>query len=50
MANLVGQQFVNLSAQLTPPTWREQEVTAICTLLHRPHLPLVTLTKGEPDD
>jgi hypothetical protein len=50
MANLVGQQFVNLPAQLTPLIGREQEVAAVCTLLHRPHLRLVTLTKGKPDD
>ncbi len=33
-----------LPAQLTPLIGREREVAAICTLLHRPHVRLVTLT------
>jgi predicted ATPase/DNA-binding CsgD family transcriptional regulator len=44
MADLVGQQFGNLPSQLTPLIGREQEVAAVCTLLHRPHVRLVTLT------
>jgi hypothetical protein len=50
MANLVGQQFGNLQAQLTPLIGREQEVAAVCTLLHHPHVLLVTLNKGKSDD
>ncbi len=33
-----------LPVQLTPLIGREREVAAICTLLHRPHVRLVTLT------
>ncbi len=33
-----------LPVQLTPLIGREHEVAAICTLLHRPHVRLVTLT------
>lgn len=34
----------NLPAQLTPLIGREHEVAAVCTLLHQPHVRLVTLT------
>lgn len=34
----------NLPVPLTPLIGREQEVAAICTFLHRPEVPLVTLT------
>src|SRR5438132_9222636 len=34
----------NLPAQLTPVIGREQEVQAVCTLLRRPEVRLVTLT------
>ncbi|GEM_PF-6154862 len=33
-----------LPAQLTPLIGREQEVAAVCALLHHPHVRLVTLT------
>jgi predicted ATPase len=44
MADLVGGQFGNLPAQLTPLIGREQEVTAACTLLRRSEVRLLTLT------
>ncbi|HEY6410403.1 MAG TPA: NB-ARC domain-containing protein [Ktedonobacteraceae bacterium] len=44
MVDLVVPQIGNLPAQLTPLIGREQEVTAVCTLLQRPEVHLLTLT------
>src|SRR2546423_10544904 len=44
MANLVIQQPNNLPTQLTSFIGREGEVKAICTLLQRPEVRLLTLT------
>src|SRR5947199_10875611 len=44
MLNQLKAQFYNLPAQLTPLIGREQEIQAVCTLLRRPEVRLVTLT------
>src|SRR5437867_3041772 len=44
MANQLNVRSRNLPAQPTPLIGREQEVAAVCTLLRRPEVRLVTLT------
>src|SRR6266705_1534868 len=44
MLDEVNVQFHNLPSQLTPLIGREQERQAVCTLLRRPGVRLVTLT------
>src|SRR6266568_7474553 len=44
MLEQVNVRSHNLPAQPTPLIGREQEVAAVCTLLHRPEVRLVTLT------
>src|SRR5947209_19150103 len=44
MLDAVNVQFHNLPSQLTPLIGREQERQAVCTLLRRPGVRLVTLT------
>jgi predicted ATPase/DNA-binding CsgD family transcriptional regulator len=44
ISDRVGVRFRNLPTQLTPLIGREQEVAAVCTLLHRREVRLLTLT------
>src|SRR5438477_5536969 len=44
MADQLNGRFYNLPGPLTPLIGREQEIQAVCTLLRRPEVRLVTLT------
>ena len=44
MSDQLKARFHNLPAQLTPLIGREQEIQAVCSLLRRPEVRLVTLT------